>query len=349
MEFREHVPLAPLTSLQIGGPARWFVEAATDEEVVEAVQFARAKDLPLFVLGGGSNLLIADRGYEGLVLRMASKGIVESRQGDGYRTFSVAAGESWDAFVHYSVNLDCGGVECLAGIPGTVGATPIQNVGAYGQEVSDTIHRVTVLRLSDLSTDSLDARECDFGYRQSIFNRSQAGLHVILNVDFRLREHADACIEYRDLKAFFKSSDSIPTLAQTAAGVREIRNQKGMVLVEGDRDTQSAGSFFKNPVLAKSRLGDIAKAAGLSEDAVPHFSAHANAIKIPAAWLVEQAGFVKGYRKGNAAVSSRHTLALTNRGGATAQEILALRDEIRDRVISRFAVELEMEPMMVGF
>ncbi len=349
MEFREHIPLAPFTSFKIGGPARWFAEAKTADEVVEAVQFARNGKLPLFILGGGSNLLIADRGFDGLVLRMTSSGIEDGSQEGGFRTFTVTAGHSWDEFVNYAVARRCGGIECLAGIPGTVGGTPIQNVGAYGQEASSTISRVQVLDLPTLSVRDLDASACGFGYRRSIFNQECAGRFIVLRVEFRLREEAYPCLAYRDLKEWFRGSIGDPSLVQTAAAVREIRGKKGMVLVDGDPDTQSAGSFFKNPVVPADRLASIAEAAHVGPDAVPTFAAGRGMLKVPAAWLVERAGIAKGYRKGNAAVSSRHTLAITNRGGATAAEVLALSGEMRERVAGRFGIELQMEPILVGF
>ncbi len=349
MEFREQVPLAPFTSFKIGGPARWFVQARTTEEVIEAVHFARTRQIPLFLLGGGSNLLISDGGFDGLVLRVASSGIKEIDRRAGFRVFSVCAGQPWDEFVDFAVGLNCGGIECLAGIPGTVGGTPIQNVGAYGQEASATISKVQVLDLSTLSLVHLDASDCEFGYRRSIFNQQCAGRYAILNVEFRLRVDAPSCIAYRDLKDYFRDFPGVPDLAQTAEAVREIRRRKGMVLVDGDPDTQSAGSFFKNPLVPDDRLGAIAEAAGVGLTGVPIFSAGRGMAKIPAAWLVEKAGIVKGYRKGNAAVSSRHTLALSNRGGATACEVLALSEQIRNRVSDRFGIDLQMEPMLVGF
>ena len=349
MDFRENVALAPMTTFRIGGPARWFVEAATSTEVSAAVEFARQRQLALFVLGGGSNVLIADRGFNGLVLRIVSTGMTEFSCEAGQRTFSVAAGESWDDFVDYAVARNCGGIECLAGIPGTTGGAPIQNIGAYGQEAADTIASVQIFDLQSNLVIDLDAAACRFRYRGSIFNHEDTGRYVVLRVSFRLREQATACIIYKDLQLYFKNRLGQPSLAEVAAAVREIRSRKGMLLADGDRDTCSAGSFFKNPIVPTERLAELAAAALLPVEDVPRFASGLDGkVKVPAAWLVEQAGFNKGYRKGKAAVSSRHSLALTNQGGANAADILALSDEIRLGVQNRFSIRLELEPVLVG-
>jgi UDP-N-acetylmuramate dehydrogenase len=344
MEFLEHIALSPYTTFQIGGPARWFAEAASEDEVLQGVQFARARELPLFVLGGGSNVLVADEGFPGLVLRIALTGIQEVSRGPGFRDFSVAAGENWDAFVSHAVAQNCGGVECLAGIPGTVGGTPVQNVGAYGQEVSTTILSVKALDLSTLTFVDLSNAQCGFDYRQSIFNRTARGKFILTQVLFRLHPAAQPQLSYADLKSYFKDRLN-PCLLEAAAAVREIRHAKGMVIVQGEDDCRSAGSFFKNPVLAAE---DLDRLASVTRAAVPQFSAGPGLAKVPAAWLLERAGFHKGYQLGRAGISSRHTLALINRGGATAQEIVALKERIATEVMSRFGIQLEAEPVMVG-
>jgi UDP-N-acetylmuramate dehydrogenase len=340
MLLREQVSLAGYTTFGIGGPARWFVEATDEESVVEAVRFAREHEAPLFVLGGGSNLLVSDAGFPGLVLRIAIKGI--EQEGNQFR---VGAGEEWDGFVSLAVDGGFGGIECLAGIPGTVGGTPVQNVGAYGQEVSGTIVSVRVLDVNHLQYADLPAATCAFSYRRSMFNSSHKGRFIVTRVDYKLRPKAFPVLQYPDLKRYFQGREDTPTLAEAAAAVREIRHQKGMLIVEGEPDCRSAGSFFKNPVVPQAKYDEVA--AGASA-AVPSFPAQRGFVKIPAAWLVEQAGFRKGYALGAAGISSRHTLALINRGGATAAEILALRDLIIATVEKRFGIQLEPEPVFVG-
>ena len=316
MLLREQVPLAAYTTFGIGGPARWFVESTDEDSIVEAVLFARERGIPLFVLGGGSNLLVSDVGFPGLVLRVALTGIDQQED-----LFRVAAGEDWDRFVSLAVDRGYGGIECLAGIPGTVGGTPVQNVGAYGQEVSGTIVSVRVLDLHTMTFAELPAVACGFAYRRSIFNSTQRGQFIVTRVDYT------------------------PSLAEAAAAVREIRHAKGMLLGAGEPDCRSAGSFFKNPVVSQAQYDDL---AAQSSSPVPCFAATRGFVKIPAAWLVEHAGFQKGFAMGAAGISSRHTLALINRGGATAAEILDLRDVIVATVEERFGIRLEQEPVWLG-
>jgi UDP-N-acetylmuramate dehydrogenase len=348
MEFREQVSLAPYTTFGIGGPARWFVDVATEGDLLAALKIP-PKGTPLLALGGGSNLLVADEGFPGLVLHLALAGIEELECGDPeYREFSVAAGESWDDFVSFTVERGCGGLECLAGIPGTAGGTPIQNVGAYGQEVSTTVASVRALDLTRMEYVDLPAAACGFAYRQSIFNTTDRGRYIVTRVDFRLASQAPPMTHYKDVMQYFKDQLEPPSLTEVAAGVRKIRRSKGMLLLPGDPDCRSAGSFFKNPVLSVEELRAVADGVGVPPEAVPQFNASGGLIKIPAAWLLEQAGFHKGYQLGRAGISSRHTLALVNLGGATAGEILALRDAITAGVLAKFGVRLEMEPVIVG-
>jgi UDP-N-acetylmuramate dehydrogenase len=346
MQVSEQVPLAPYTTFGIGGPARWFIEASTEDEVLEAVQFARAQDAPLFVLGGGSNLLVSDVGFPGVVLHIGLKGI-ERHNHENTTKFSVAGGEDWDAFVSLAVDQNCGGIECLAGIPGSVGGTPVQNVGAYGQEVSETICQVRVLDLQSLRFVELDTAECCFAYRRSIFNTLDRGRYVVTRVDYKLRNGANAVVSYADLKRYFQNkSSSSPKLTEVSSAVREIRHQKGMLIVPGDPDCRSAGSFFKNPVISSERFAQIeARASGAS---VPQYPAADGQVKVPAAWLLDQAGFHKGFTLGRAGISSKHTLALINRDGASANDVVALRDTIIAKVAEKFAIYLEPEPVWVG-
>ena len=350
MDFREHVTLAPYTTFGIGGPARWFAEAYTEADVAEAAAFAREAKLPLFPLGGGSNLLVSDAGYPGLVLRLAMQAIYEEPAGIR-RLFRVAAGVDWDTLVARTVKQQCAGIECLAGIPGTTGGTPVQNVGAYGQEVSQTIACVRGYDLETASFVEWLGEDCRFGYRSSRFNMRDRGRYVLTRVDFSLEQGGASTLIYPDLKRYFEDKGIKPSLEDTSRAVRTIRKSKGMVHSTQDPDSRSAGSFFKNPIVPAAVYERIA--AGFAPAPVPHFPVPAGGqgepqVKIPAAWLLEKAGFHRGYVRGQAGISSRHTLALINRGEARAADILALRDEICAGVEQQFGVMLEPEPVWLG-
>ena len=350
MQVEENIALAPLTTFRIGGPARFLIEAKSPGDVQEAVTFARSRNLPLFVLGGGSNLVVADTGWPGAVLKIAIAGI-EQRPGlhEGKTLFDAGAGESWDRFVSHAVAAGCAGVECLSGIPGSVGGTPVQNVGAYGQEVSQTIESVEVLDLRDGQVRELCGKACGFSYRSSIFNTSERGRFIILRVTYALIPGDAPHLEYADLKRHFEGSATSPTLSETRDAVRQIRSLKGMLIVPGDPDCQSAGSFFKNPVLTEAEHEDLQQRAEQKGLTLPSYPALASKKKISAAWLVEKSGFARGYNVGNVGISRKHALAIVNRGGATAAEVLALKTQIQQRVQGIWGVQLEPEPVMVGF
>jgi UDP-N-acetylmuramate dehydrogenase len=353
--LREHVPLAPFTTFGIGGPARWFAPVATEDELAAACAWASTENLPLFVLGSGSNVLVADSGFPGLVLHIALHGVREREQA-GKRIFTVAAGEDWDALVTRAVERNCAGMECLAGIPGTVGGTPVQNVGAYGQEVAQTITSVRCYDRERAKFLAFPAGECGFAYRTSRFNtQPDCGRYIVTEVEFALEPDAPPSLTYADLQRHFTSGQ--PSLKDVAEAVRTIRRLKGMLIEGGplpqrDPDTRSAGSFFKNPVVDASTYHAIA--ASVAPALAPNYPAPnapdgSTQRKLPAAWLLEQAGFPKGFRSGRAAVSSKHTLALTNHSGdASATEILSLRDTLIHGVQARFGVSLEPEPVLVG-
>jgi UDP-N-acetylmuramate dehydrogenase len=348
MKIQEDVRLAPFTTLQVGGNARFFVEPSNEAEVIEALRWTRAHSLQLFVLGGGSNLLVSDAGFDGLVLHMTIGGI-STRDGDATRIFSVGAGVDWDTFVARAVEDNCAGVECLSGIPGTVGGTPVQNVGAYGQDVSETIVRVCAIDSTTLEPVEFDNAACRFSYRQSRFNGRDAGRYILTRVDYALQPGGKPKVAYADLKRYFNHDDVSninPTLSQTRDAVLAIRRAKGMVLDKDDADSCSAGSFFKNPVVSVEEYARLAAASAVQ---VPHFEAGEGQVKLAAAWLIEQAGISKGFSLGPVAISSKHTLALINRGGATAADVLRLKSHVQDRVYERFAVELRPEPVQVGF
>ncbi len=347
MIVKENEALAPLTTLGVGGRARWFAEAVTEADVVEAAGWARTRGVSLFVLGGGSNVLISDAGFDGMTLQIKTRG-VGTEDACGVRFYRVAAGEDWDDFVSRAVAENCAGIECLAGIPGTVGGTPVQNVGAYGQEVASVVERVRAFDLERREFVELPAEDCGFSYRRSRFNSDDRARFVVTRVDYRLHRGGSPTIAYPDVQRALCERERAagkPGLADVADAVRRIRRLKGMLKVEGDPDCRSAGSFFKNPVITAERCGEIA-ARGAPP---PSFAAGPGLVKVPAAWLIEQAGFAKGYSLGAAGISSRHTLALVNRGGGSAAEILSLAGEISARVEERFGIRLEMEPVKIGF
>ena len=340
--IQENVPLAPLTTFQVGGPARWFARVTTEAEMLEALDWAQSQGIPSAALGGGSNLLVPDEGFPGLIIALALRGI--ALQGT---QVAVAAGENWDELVSFAVAHDLAGMECLAGIPGSVGATPIQNVGAYGQEVSETIRSVRAYDRQHYCFVELTAAECRFRYRGSLFNADEPGRFLVTQVTFELRPAGEPELRYTDLKNFFAGRASRPSLPEVAEAVRSIRRGKGMVLIPGDADTHSAGSYFKNAIVPMAELGDVAELSGYSLSDIPRYPAQPGHAKLPAAWLVERAGFGKGFRLGRAGLSTRHTLALTNRGGATCADILSLEDHIRTGVLRTFGVLLEREPILL--
>jgi UDP-N-acetylmuramate dehydrogenase len=351
LNIQENIPLAPLTTFRVGGPARYFIAARTETEAKDAVSFAAEKRLPLFVLGGGSNLVVSDAGWPGLVLKIDLAGVTfeSDRKNAG---FYAGAGESWDQFVAFTVARNCAGLECLSGIPGTVGGTPVQNVGAYGQEVSQTIIRVRVLEIATGETLELDNAACKFSYRGSIFNTTARGRFVVLETAYRLKQAGQPTIEYADLKKFFGSAaGASPSLQQVRDAVLTIRQSKAMVLVTGDEDCRSAGSFFKNPLVTKAEA-DRVQAVALKRvpgKTLPCYPAQDGQVKLAAAWLVEQAGFKKGYSLGPVAISRKHSLAIVNRGGASARDIIALKNEVQTKVMDVWGVQLQPEPVFVGF
>jgi UDP-N-acetylmuramate dehydrogenase len=343
LKIEQNIPLAPLTTLKIGGAARFFVRAETENHVAEAFKFAAENGFDIFILGGGSNVLIADEGFDGLVLQIALKGIAVKEN-----LVTAQAGEDWDEFVAFCVERNLAGVECLSGIPGFVGGTPVQNVGAYGQEVSETIVSVRVFDRKSQEILELTNADCKFSYRTSIFNSTDQNRFIVLAVTYALETGGEPKIVYHDLREFFAARR--PTLPETRAAVRQIRAAKAMLVRQGGADADSAGSFFKNPVVGGEefeKIKGIARSFGIEN--VPSFKAGENAFKIPAAWLIEQSGFHKGFCMGRAGLSTRHTLALTNRGGATAREILVLKSEIQLKVKEKFGLALVPEPVFVGF
>jgi len=335
------VRLAPYTTLGLGGSARMFAEASSSEEIVELVEACDWGAKPVLVLGGGSNLVISDEGFDGLVVRVASRGV--EIEGD---LVTAQAGEDWDSLVERMVAEGRSGLECLSGIPGLVGSTPIQNVGAYGQDVSQTIAAVRVYDRRHGEVRDLTARECGFAYRHSVF-KERLERYVVLAVTYELpRDALSGPIAYRELAARLgvELGDRVPP-AEARAAVLGLRAGKGMVLDADDPDTRSAGSFFTNPILVAAQAAELE----LRAPGFPRWDMPDGGVKVAAAWLIENAGFPKGYRRGPARISTKHTLALTNPElSASTEELLDLAREIRDGVFEKFGVTLVNEPVMVG-
>jgi UDP-N-acetylmuramate dehydrogenase len=336
--MQRDVPLAPLTTFGIGGPAKYFVAARTVNEVRDVVRWASAKNETLLVLAGGSNVLIADQGFDGVVLHIDLRGItVESEELDTVMV-RVAAGEPWDAFVGLAVANRWAGIECLSGIPGSTGATPIQNVGAYGQDVSETIVRVEALDRSIGRVASLTNSDCRFEYRSSVFKNVEKDRYIVLSATFRLRPNGTPAVRYPELQQYLGERGD--DLQQVREAVIAIRRRKAMVIDPADPDTRSDGSFFMNPVISRQQFEKLG--------AMPNYPAGEN-VKLSAAWLIENAGFHKGLVHGNVGISSKHTLAIINRGGGTAREVVELAQMIQERVRDRFGIELHPEPNFIGF
>lgn len=349
MEILQNISLAPFTTLRIGGPARFFAEAHSAEQARQAVLWAREQRQPLFILGGGSNLVVADQGWPGLVLRIAIAGITAQPGSGDEAVYDAGAGVDWDEFVARAVADGCAGVECLSGIPGTVGGTPVQNVGAYGQDVAQTIRTVDVLDLDSLEWRQLGNAECGFAYRASRFNTSDRGRYLIVRVGFALRPGGAPRLKYPDLQAHFAGRKTPPSLAEVRQAVLEIRRRKAMLAGEEDPESRSAGSFFKNPLVSRVDYERIAARWGRQGMSVPGFDQADGQVKLSAAWLVEHSGICKGFQLGPVGVSRKHALALVNRGGATAADLLRLKELVESRVRETFAIQLQPEPVFVGF
>ncbi len=341
MHVSESVPLAPLTTLQLGGPAERLVEASTADELVAAVREADDGGQPLLMIGGGSNLVLPDEGFAGTVVLIRTRGV--ERVGDA---LVVAAGEPWDDLVARSVTEQLAGMECLSGIPGLAGATPVQNVGAYGQEVAHTITAVRAYDRRSGDVLELPAADCGFSYRHSRF-KAELDRFVILEVRFQLRSGVDSePIRYGELaRTLGVEAGGRAPLGEVRETVLRLRRGKGMVVDPADPDTASAGSFFTNPVLDADAFAALLQRTGAD---VPHYPEPDGRVKVAAAWLIDQAGFAKGHGDGPARISSKHSLALTNQGGATTADLLRLAREVRDGVREKTGIELVNEPVLVG-
>lgn len=347
MDLRENVSLAQYTTLGVGGAARYFYAVRSEDDVKQALTWARERSLPMFILGGGSNLVISDAGFQGLVIQVAIDGI-EARPDANNVLFICGAGVEWDAVVERSVNGSCSGLECLSGIPGSVGGTPVQNVGAYGQEVSETLISVRAIDVETGAVRDFSKADCQFDYRTSRFNTVDRGRYIITQVAFTLSSGGVPRIEYADLKNRFLGETGT-SLQDVRDAVLSIRKSKSMFFDQNDPNSHSAGSFFKNPIVSAAqceRIKSIATSRGLTLKTYPLADGQ---VKVPAAWLIEQSGLHKGFSLGPVGISAKHTLALVNLGGATASDVLAMKSLVQAKVRDTFEVELQPEPVFVGF
>jgi UDP-N-acetylmuramate dehydrogenase len=342
--MKRNVALAPQTTIHLGGPARWFARCTSIDDIRASLAFAEAEGLPVQVFSGGSNIIFADEGFDGVVLNVALPGF-RLEESDDEAILSVGAGVDWDSVVARAVGGGWSGIECLSGIPGSAGATPVQNVGAYGQEVGDTLVALRALDRRTLSEREFSRDECEFGYRESRFKRTDADLFIITEVRFILKRNAEPEIRYAELaQAIRAEPGGLPRLTPGAVrgAVLNLRRRKSMVIDPSDENSRSVGSFFTNPVVTKTFFET--KLAGT---AVPVYPAP-DGVKLSAGWLVEHAGFPRGFRKRGAGISENHALAIVNRGGSTA-DVLALAGDIERQVERQFGIRLSREPVVVRY
>lgn len=348
--IKADVPVSTLTTFEIGGPARWLAEPSNLEELKQSILFAREHALDVFPIGCGSNILASDAGFKGLLIKPKMQKLTVTIK-DEEATVEAQAGVIWDDLVAQTVEKDLAGLECLSGIPGQVGAAPVQNIGAYGQEAGTTIESVQVVDLETLETLSLSAASCAFAYRTSNFKTAWKGRYIITSVTFKLKVHGQATMRYQDLERFFAdkvATDSTwrPTLAQVRQAVLKVRASKSMLYDKADPNHRCAGSFYLNPVISQAQAQQL-------KERWPNMPVYntdnPDMCKVSAAWLVDNAGFHKGFRYGKAGVSSAHTLALINPGQASAVDMLAFSELVKAKVKEVFNIQLKPEPIMLGF
>jgi len=352
LDVLEEIPLAQHCSLELGGPARYFIDVDQKIALIEALKWAEEKRLRVAVLGGGTNLVIADQGFDGLVIKMSIRG-VELRRNGAFAELNVAAGELWDPLVELSVQEGLAGIECLSGIPGLAGSTVIQNVGAYGQEVSQTVVKVIVFDRLKRREQGLCPKACDFSYRDSCFKRFPES-RIVLSVIFKLSPEGTPMYGYPDVKRELRVARAVPTVRQVRETVQNLRRRKSMLYAKNDENHRSVGSFFCNPIVSPQESSRIVRRAvdfsiARKEEEIPKYPVGRDRIKLSAAWLIENAGFPKGFRKGNVGISTNHALALVHHGGGSTSELVELAKNIQQGVMSRFGVLLQPEPTFLGF
>lgn len=342
LNIESHVKLSTLTTIGVGGPAKYFVRIKDIESLNTALNLAKNSRIEILILGDGSNVIISDRPFEGLVLKLEIRGVERIRKSKYTSTYRVGAGVNWDDFVKFTVKNKLSGVECLSGIPGKVGAAPIQNIGAYGQEVKNVITNVEAINLKNSETVNFSNSQCRFTYRNSLFERKSK--YIITSVDFKLAKNVFPEIKYKELSEKLNSNSS--NINQIRKAVLELREQKSLLIDEAGSKNKSVGSFFLNPVVRKSQLKQIERAAKSQAPNWPIGKAHT---KISAGWLIEQAGYKKGYKKGNVGLSKKHALVIVNKKDATAKEIIDFATDIKYLVNKKFGVNLKPEPVFIGF
>lgn len=352
LDVLEDIPLAQHCSLELGGSARYFVDVDHENVLFEALKWAEQKRLRVAVLGGGTNLVVADQGFDGLVIKISTRG-VELRRKGAIAELTVAAGELWDPIVDLTVKERLAGIECLSGIPGLAGSTVIQNVGAYGQEVSQTVTRVDVLDRHTRRKERLSSEKCDFAYRDSFFKTFPES-KIVLSVEFRLVPEGAPMISYPDIERHLKIAKGVPTLRQVRETVLNLRRKKSMIYEVKDENRRSVGSFFCNPIVSVQEATRIARRAidfsfARTEEEIPKYPVDRDKVKLSAAWLIEGAGFLRGLRKGNVGISPNHALALVHYGNGSTSELIDLAKSIRQAVRSRYGVLLQPEPTFLGF
>ena len=348
--MRPQVALAPRTTLNVGGPAAFFLDGEDVPTIQDGLRWARAKNHPVFILGGGSNVVVADGGFPGLVIHPTDATVTVARAGDRVRV-RCGAGVSWDALVEKAVAEGWAGIECLSGIPGRVGAAPIQNIGAYGQEIGPSVHRVELVDLSSGETLAVSGADCDFGYRHSRFKTTWRDRYVVTAVTLELIPNGPATVRYPALREALDlpAHAPPPPLTSVRQAVLTTRAAKSMVWNEEDPNSRSAGSFFLNPVVTNARADEIATGVGNDGSTMPRYPTETGQTKLAAAWLIERAGFRRGFLRGEVGLSDHHALAVINRGGGTAAEVAALARDIIQEVRARFGVTLTCEPQFIGF
>lgn len=347
-KVEENYPLSPLTTFNVGGTARYHACVRSEEDLLSALDFAKSRAIPILALGGGSNILVSDDGFDGLVISNRIEGITSWLE-SGTCCVHAGSGEDWQEFVDWCASEKLQGVECLAGIPGTVGAAPVQNIGAYGQEVSETIAEVRAIEVDTGKCVLLNDKDCGFGYRTSIFNSTPDCKYFITGVTFRLKRNGKPVIEHKDLANHLEGASNC-TILQVRDSVIDIRARKGLLVRKGYECFRCAGSFFKNPVLPVERSKEIEeRAKEVGACALQSWPLDSNEVKISAASLIQSAGFGQGYRKGNVGLSPKHTLIIIAYNRATAQEIVRFAEEVRGQVKEKFGVLLAPEVRLVGF
>jgi UDP-N-acetylmuramate dehydrogenase len=350
-KFKKNIPLSEFTTIELGGPAKYFFTAKTNQELIEVVKYSKSLGIRFFILGGGSNVIFSDHGFDGVVIKNEIMGIdlIDHHE---YTELVADSGELWDQLVEKSVRMELTGVECLSGIPGTAGATPVQNVGAYGQEVSDTITFVEVVDLETYEVKTFRSIECMFSYRNSRFKDKDKSRFFISKVGFRLSKLDEPCLKYEGLNKEIKSKHSNFDLMERELKLRTIREtvlairrMKSMVIDKNDPDSRSCGSFFTNPILNVSEFEKLKSDQSPELRSAPVY-VNGSEVKIPAAWLIENSGFSRGFSINGAAISSNHTLALVNKG-TSSKQLLELSQIIKDSVFKKFGIMLEPEPEII--